>query len=165
VALKLIATGQSNPSQVSYKGMTALMYAVNNNLVNVALALIATGQSNPGHVKPKSCAPPQMTHYHYGLMMEYSEYYEADGIGFTALMLACFKNLTQVALALIETNESNPGYINQQSDTALIIACKHGLSLVVVALMKTGQALPEHVDACGKTALMYARDVFKLDIE
>jgi ankyrin repeat protein len=173
VALKLIATGQSNPSQVSYKGMTALMYAVNNNLVNVALALIATGQSNPGHVKPKSCAPPQMTHYHYG-MMEYktqhkcrnrSEYFEADGIGFTALMVACFKNLTQVALALIETNESNPGHINQQSDTALIIACKHGLSLVAVALMKTGQALPEHVDACGKTALMYARDVFKLDIE
>jgi hypothetical protein len=79
--------------------------------------------------------------------------------------VACFKNLTQVALALIETNESNPGHVNQQSDTALIIACKHGLSLVAVALMKTGQALPEHVDACGKTALMYARDVFKLDIE
>ena len=71
------------------------------------MELIQTGKSIPGHI---------------------------DGIGYTALIYACERYMTDVALKLIETGTSNPSHINENLDDALTIAKNNNLSEVVQLL-------------------------------
>lgn len=77
--------------------------------------------------------------------------------GTTPLMLACFKRLENVALAIINTGHSNPEKVNNNGNTALIIACSQGLQNVALALIETGHSNSEQVNKDdATTALMYA---------
>ena len=49
---------------------------------------------------------------------------QVDTYGMTALILACGKEMTDVALRLIQTGGSKPDQVNNDGDTALIWACK-----------------------------------------
>ena len=49
VALALIKSGDSNPSQVNINGETALIVACKNNMISVATALLDTCLVNPEH--------------------------------------------------------------------------------------------------------------------
>lgn len=63
--------------------------------------------------------------------------------------------MTEIALALIETGKSMPGFVLEDNGkTALHIACEEGLPDVAYALLRTGRAKPEHADSSGITALM-----------
>jgi hypothetical protein len=74
----------------------------------------------------------------------------------TPLILACYKNMTKVALALIETSNSNPGQVNELGNTALIVACSNKMTEVALALIETRNSNPNHVNRTSATALMLA---------
>jgi hypothetical protein len=96
VALALIETRDSNPTQVDTNRSTALIYACMLEMSDVALALIETRNSKPEQVNKYK---------------------------FTALMYACMLNMPVVALALIATGQSNPGYVDRTGGrTALFYA-------------------------------------------
>ncbi len=63
----------------------------------------------------------------------------------TQLIWACENNMSDVALALIATGESNPGRINSDGFTALIWACYNKMSDVALALIATGKSNPSHI--------------------
>ena len=91
----------------------------------------------------------------------------ADSSGNTALLYACRYGLSNVALELIKTGQSNPGQVNEGGNTALIWACRSvalsdvalsdvALSDVALELIKTGQSNPGHINNNGNTALIWA---------
>jgi len=114
---------------LEYKNATALIYACDKNMSDVALALIATGQSNPAH---------------------------HDNKGNTALIWACYNNMSKVALALIATGQSNPMQIDECGATALIRTCENNMTDVAMALIATGQSNPAQTTNKGNTALIRA---------
>ena len=79
-----------------------------------------------------------------------------DGDGNTALMLACERKMSDVALALIATGHSNPGQNDIFGNTALIIACENKMSLVALALIPTKKSNPEQADEENNNALIIA---------
>ncbi len=81
-----------------------------------------------------------------------------DPSGNTALIEACKNNLSEVALALIATGESNPGLIMKyyNDNTALLFACKNKMSEVALALIATGKSNPGHPNGIDITALNLA---------
>ena len=72
----------------------------------------------------------------------------------TALIIACSKEQSEVALALIATGESNPGFVSKDGFTALMIACGKKLTDVALALIATGESNPGAVTKDGFTALI-----------
>lgn len=81
---------------------------------------------------------------------------ETDDNGDTALMLACYNGLEQVALKLIETGKSKPEQVDYDGNTALILAFYTGLEQVALKLIETGKSKPEQANVDGTTALMLA---------
>lgn len=98
--------------------------------ITEALALIATGNYDPYYVNSED---------------------------YTALSLACKINITELALALINT-----GIVNNYTDgdwddfTPLMHACYNGNFEIVVALLKTGKSNPEFVNSFNHNALWCA---------
>lgn len=80
--------------------------------------------------------------------------------GSTALMYACRKRLSRVALYLINRfgDSCLPAQYNKNGHTALTLACYSGLSDVALRLIQRfGEScLPSQVSDSGNTALMYA---------
>ncbi len=74
----------------------------------------------------------------------------------TPLLLACYNNMTKVALALIETGNSQPEQVSELGNTALIIACYNKMTEVALALIETHNSNPNHVNHNSATALMFA---------
>jgi hypothetical protein len=119
-------------TEEEYEGFNALMIACGNPILkDVALELI----------KSKKIKINQLSNNIFKT---------------TALMMACSKAQTEVALALIATGESNPGAASYNGITALIFACGNKLTDVALALIATGQSNPGAVSYDGFTALMYA---------
>ena len=115
---------------------TALLYACQNvssekyNIMNdVAIKLIKSGNLN------------------YGQLWNY----------ITLLMYACIKGAEQVALELIKTGKSNPGYSHNNEPNALVLACKSGLIKVSHELLKIDEFTANTVlNNNISTALIYA---------
>jgi hypothetical protein len=64
----------------------------------------------------------------------------------TALMMACAKNRSGLALAIIATGQGNPGYVCASfNKSVLMAACGMVHSRVALALIATGESRPEHV--------------------
>ncbi len=79
----------------------------------------------------------------------------------SALAMATFHKLTNVAEAIIATGHSNPKIVlsNPEGDTftPLMIACAFGLTSVAEAIVSTGESYPEYVSEKSKnTALILA---------
>jgi len=74
----------------------------------------------------------------------------------TALICACAESMHDLALALINTGQSNPGHVNKDGDTALIFATFNEIPDVALALINTGESNPGRVTKDGDTALNYA---------
>lgn len=105
-----------------------------------ALELIASGNSNPEVIRSNVFLSSNQT---------------ADEV--TPLIFACVHKLSEVALALIATNQSNPGVVfflktthssleasleftTVSSHTALTLACTNKLPEVALALIATGES-------------------------
>jgi ankyrin repeat protein len=130
VAISIIRTGKSNPSQVNnINGYTALIYSCYYGYNDVVTELINTGLSNPSFV---------------------------DSYGYTALIYACYYGYTDIAIELIQTGLSNPSWVDSYGYTALMYVCYYGLNNVAVELIQTGLSNPSHIDPYEYTALMYA---------
>jgi ankyrin repeat protein len=69
-----------------------------------------------------------------------------------------YPSLSNVALELIKTNNSNSEYVNFEKNTALIIACQNKLEDIALELIKRGNANSEYIDRYYKNALIYACD-------
>jgi ankyrin repeat protein len=167
-ALKLIATGKSNPGHVDAKGNTALIIACEQEMPDVISALLATGQSNPGHVNMDGDTALIRTSGVYAwsvlrdailelLATGQSNPGHADVRGDTALITACDSNNIELVLALIATGQSNPGHSNLRGTTALIVACMGGHVDIALALIATGQSNLGQVNAAGDTAMVWAQ--------
>ena len=126
---QLIQQNSNDVGVVDDRGYTALLFACNKQMSDIALALIKTGQSKPEHVTTS---------------------------GNTALTVACNNEMTEVALALIKTGQSKPEQVTALGNTALSFACNNKMTEVALALIKTGQSKPEHVNSDGNTALLFA---------
>jgi ankyrin repeat protein len=74
----------------------------------------------------------------------------------TVLIWACYRSLSDIALALIATGESNPGAQSIDGWTALINACAYGMTKVALALIATGESNPGAQSKNGYTALINA---------
>ena len=163
-ALDDIARGNSAPGQVDANGKTALIYACQMTMSDVALALIATGQSNPdqvdadGHTALINACLWAMNDVALALIETRNSKPEiADAGGYTALICACMVQMSDVALALIATGDSNPSQVNRSGSTALIYACAMPMPAVALALIRTGDSNPSQVDGNGHTALSFAQ--------
>ena len=164
VALKILSTGFSNPSQVNILGKTALIYACSNELDRAAILIIQTGNCNPSQVDEDSCTAlmwccaNSMSEVAITLILTTDDlnYKQQDNDGDTALVIACSKNLREVSLAMIKTGKSHPEITNQEHDSALMIALDNGMTDVAIALIKTGKSVPETVNDDKETALIIA---------
>ena len=84
-----------------------------------------------------------------------------DDDGYTLLLSACEHEINDVALALIATGHSNPGFQSKRGDTALIIACRYKMSDVALELIRIeesnpGDTNPGATDKNRDTALILA---------
>lgn len=81
-----------------------------------------------------------------------------DSDGNTALLWACLVKSSEIALALIATGKSNPGFAHQSTYyTALTLAVDYKMEAVSLALIATGMSNPGHINnAVNETALTYA---------
>ena len=163
-ALDDIARGNSAPGQVDANGKTALIYACQMTMSDVALALIATGQSNPdqvdadGHTALINACLWAMNDVALALIETGdSNPGIADVGGYTALICACMAQMSDVALALIATGDSNPSQVNRSGSTALTKACALDMPAVALALIRTRDSNPSQVDGNGHTALSFAQ--------
>ena len=132
-ALALIATGKSLPKYLDGYLQTALYMAINKKMKRVALALI-----------PVTIGKLQT-------ICTLDHYFPK-----TPLMLACFKAMEDVALALIATGKSGPEIVSISGKTPIYYACENKLEAVALALIATNQSNPENCTNYGHTALMSA---------
>jgi len=124
-----INSGRYDLGQVEPTGYTALVYACQEAMPDVAMALIQTGQSHPEII-------PRWSN--------------------SALMWACINNMEDVITALLQTGQSNPGYVINDK-TALMYACKHvHNNKPIIDLIQTGESKPGQVNNDGDTALIIA---------
>jgi ankyrin repeat protein len=164
VALKILSTGFSNPSQVNDLGKTALIYACSNGMDRVAILIIQNGNCKPSQVDEDSCTAlmwacaNSMTEVALTLILttDNLNYKQQDADGDTALIIACSKKLREVSLAMIKTGMSRPEIVNDENDSALMIALDNGMTDVAIALAKTGKSVPETVNDDEETALIIA---------
>jgi len=164
-ALAMIQTGNFNPEQVDTNGNTALFYACDKKMPDVAMALIQTGQSRPEQVNKYGttaliyACDTKMPDVAMALIQTgQSKPEQVNKKGITALILACYKKLSEVAMALIQTGQSKPEQVDNNGNTALIFACQNNMPNVALALIQTGQSKPEQVDNNGNTALQFAEN-------
>ena len=75
--------------------------------------------------------------------------------GRTVLINACENKMTEVALELIKTGQSNPEQVNNDNNTALILACKNKMTEVALELIKTGKSNPDNIAKDGNTAFSW----------
>ena len=172
-ALQLIASGKSKPGLENREGETALICACKNFMPEVALALINTGKSKPGHVGRFSTALIWccMEERRYDSADEYDSedddgLYDDDVDNENENIHGGWGNvpdMSEVALALIETGKSRPEYSDFWNMTALMYACNNGVdvetidSRVPLALIATGKSKPEkYNEEYDSTALWYA---------
>ena len=78
---------------------------------------------------------------------------------YTALMLACKNNISEIALKLLDM-DCNPGQMNNEKYTALMIACINNMPEVVTKLLKLfrNECNVTYKSEKGKTAFDYACD-------
>ena len=82
---------------------------------------------------------------------------KVDSNGYTALIYACYGDMPDVAMALIQTGQSRPELASKNGFTALMYACVNSMPDVAMALIQTGQSNPGQVDHInGNTALILA---------
>jgi len=98
---------------------TALIWACQNKMTDVALELIKTGFSKPEHINNNHK---------------------------TALIIACENNMTDVALELIKIDNFRQEYYNCHGNTLLILTCENKMTDVALELIKTGYSKPEYHD-------------------
>lgn len=132
---------------VTDSGSTALIYAINGELPDVAIALLKTGLSNPGHIDNGGCVA--LNYACDNKLSEVALMLIATGLAKpetinvyrnTPLMGACFNEMEEVALALISV--SNVGNINDHGATALMYAVQNKMTKVALALIATGKSNP-----------------------
>lgn len=129
IAILILNTGRSGPTQKSMDRETALFIACNKKLPELALKLI--------------CADPRTVE-------------QTDCYGKTPLMIACDNRLNQLALEIIKLPNCRPASASIGGRTALMIACERGLTKVVETLLETGRCAPGKVDKTGMTAITRA---------
>jgi uncharacterized protein len=79
-----------------------------------------------------------------------------DSHGWTALMLACYKDHREVALELLKVDGLDVNIQNRNGYTALMRACSKGLTEVLIELLKVDGIDVNVQNSCGWTALMRA---------
>lgn len=111
VALKLIASGHSKPGHANDDGYTALMYSGWFHSLDVAKAIVATGDFNPSQRNRHGqtalnnvCNGEGWSDVALALIRTGQSIPEIVGdYGNTALQIACWYQMSRVALALIDT--------------------------------------------------------------
>lgn len=82
---------------------------------------------------------------------------QINDVGNTALILACAWDLQDVALAILEMDNTQSGQVNNKGSTALIWTCYNYMPEAALAILATETAgKPEQVDEDGETALINA---------
>jgi len=102
--VQLKMNNDTNLGSVDVYGKTALIWACQNKMTEVALELIKTGHAN---------------------------FEQVDKNSNTALILACRNAMKEVALELINTGKSNPYQYDKDGKTAFLWACEKGMKEVV----------------------------------
>lgn len=123
-----------NEHELDYNSFTPLMVAIKVREIEVANAIIDSGMSNLNHIQNIE-----------------------DGLDLTALYIAVYDGISEIALKIIATGEGLPGHPNYEGVTPLILACDQNMDDVANALIDTGNAdigAVNNVD--GRTALIYA---------
>jgi len=164
VALKILRTGFSNPSQVNDVGKTALIYACSNKMDRVAIHIIENGNCKPSQVDEDSCTAlmwacaNSMNEVALKLILtrDNLNYKQQDTDGDTALMIACSQQLKTVTLAMIKTGKSRPDIANDDDETPLMAAIQNGMIETSLKLIQTGKSAPETVNKYEQTALIIA---------
>jgi ankyrin repeat protein len=164
VALKILSSGYSNPSQVNESGKTALIYSCSNELSRLAILIIDNGNFKPSQVDEDSCTALMwccanlMTEVAIKLILTTNNlsYKQQDNDGDTALMIACSKNLETVTLVMIQSGKSRPDIANDDDETPLMAAIQNGMIETSMKLIQTGESAPETVNKYKQTALIIA---------
>ena len=123
-----------NEHELDDNSFTPLMVAIKVREIEVANAIIDSGMSNLNHIQNIE-----------------------DGLDLTALYIAVYDGISEIALKIIATGEGLPGHPNYEGVTPLILACDQNMDDVANALIDTGNAdigAVNNVD--GRTALIYA---------
>ena len=134
-AIELVKHGKPNASQtISDKGINALMLCIDNNIYILAHAIV-----------------------------DYLEDYGVSQINFmgnTPLIICCKRRGTpsfeDLALKLLETENSLPGHANNYKTTALMYAINNNYKSITFKLIESGQSNPNQIDSNLQTALYYA---------
>lgn len=142
---------------------TALIWACEQNMEDVALELIKTGKSKPeqidiiGQTALIIACENRMNNVALTLIrisnypVSQVDYSNSD----TALIMACENEMEDIALELIKTNRSNSEQVNKQGNTALIIACRNEMENIALQLINKVYSNLEQIDKNGNTALMW----------
>jgi hypothetical protein len=76
--------------------------------------------------------------------------------GYTSLNWACYNNMTEVALKLLEREDINVNQITTTGYTALIYACRNKMDLVALKLLEREDININQANDYGNIALMFA---------
>jgi len=71
---------------------------------------------------------------------------------YSTLMISCIYSLPVIALKIIDTNEFNPYFLDQDGNNVLMIACKFSLFEVADKLYKMYPTLLQHTNSNGESA-------------
>jgi ankyrin repeat protein len=172
VAITLINTTYSDPSYISKHG-TALTFACFNKLNDVAMLLITNQQvinsissvdkTNTTRVSLLSlaCINKLESVALAIIATEQTNIAMPDHKNRTALICACYSNMEEIALMLIDSGNSNPSIIfnerNGLTGTALILACKNKMVDTALALIASGKSNLNYTPKSGQNAMYWAK--------
>ncbi|KAL2671331.1 hypothetical protein Neosp_013913 [[Neocosmospora] mangrovei] len=143
VAIALIKDLQAKPSVKDSGNTTALMFAVQENLIEVAQALLDA--SNPGYVDEVDNEKKAAIHYVRSqemvkiLMEKKSNLLATDSHGRTALHTAIERKDKDIALSLLGFTGSGQVQaepFDNEKESLLVTACKRGFSEIIPGILE-----------------------------
>jgi ankyrin repeat protein len=171
IAFTIFNTKKSNEGQSNKYGYTALLFCcINyNKMLDFAIELIKKGKPNAGQTIKDKGINALMLCIEYNLyilansIIDYLDDYGISQINYNGEtpLIMCSRKKTEpsfedIAIKLLETNESLPGHTNIYDSTALIYSVQNSYKLLAFKLIESGESNPNQLDSSLQTALFYA---------
>lgn len=141
-----------------------MIYYIDNSKVNqTKISFIGSRQLNEINEEINIKEPLSFEAIKKGVTIEMNEEDAnyVDENGFTSLIVSCQNKMQDVALKLLEMNNSDNicklEQVNKYGDTALMFTCLNNMSSVALELLNLGNICkPESITEYGYTALMWS---------